>query len=95
MVRFLSAANDPEWSFGCANLGDCHVNPGTLSMSEGNNKDESMALYIGVGVALGAGLGSAFGAAFGNVAMGVALGPTFGIALALALWSVRSGNGTE
>ena len=64
-------------------------------MSESNEKDQSMAMYIGVGAAMGAGIGAAFGAAFGNVAMGTGLGPAFGVAAAIAMWSMRSGDGEE
>lgn len=94
-TRIRESLIGPKLTLGRGSFRSCYVNPWERNMSERNQNHGSMALYIGVGVALGTGLGSSFGAVFGNVAMGVALGPAIGIAFALALWSIRSGNGTE
>lgn len=51
--------------------------PKVCDVSEGNQKEESMAMYVGIGVALGVGLDAAFGSALGNVAMGTALGKQY------------------
>ncbi len=69
--------------------------PRVRDVSEGNESEQSMALYIGIGAALGAGVGAAFGAAFDNVAMGTGLGPAFGVAIAVVVWSVQSRDGSE
>ena len=54
--------------------------------------DSTLAVCVGVGLALGSGMGVAFGAAFGNVALGIALGPSLGLCLGCAAGVVISSS---